>query len=266
MDLEFKDFGKIARFRTLQCTVTEKIDGTNAQIYVSEDPESPILVGSRNRWITPQQDNYGFAAFVHAHGDAWRALGPGRHFGEWYGAGIQRRYGLSEKRFALFNVSRYAEGLPEGLPSNVHLVPVLYQGPLDTVTLSATTETLYTNGSVAVPGWSKPEGVIIECAGQRWKVTDNGDAHKGATTTHKEAVQDAARIDREKREANETALDRALRAVKVRRIGGDFEVRIVVGGNEYSRWCTCEDIAATRIALATRYIAHFTEIDCTVTV
>jgi hypothetical protein len=36
-------------------------------------------------------------------------LGAGRHFGEWWGAGVQRRYGQTAKRFSLFNVSKYGE-------------------------------------------------------------------------------------------------------------------------------------------------------------
>src|SRR5688572_6068262 len=130
--VEFKDFGKIARLRKVHVRVTEKIDGTNAQIYVPDDPAAPVLAGSRNRWVTVESDNFGFARFVAEHAEAFRRLGPGRHFGEWYGAGIQRGYGLDHKRFALFNVGRFKNGLPEGLPSCVHLVPVLYLGALDT--------------------------------------------------------------------------------------------------------------------------------------
>lgn len=181
---EFKDFGKIARFRTITAIVTEKLDGTNAQVLVPEDPAEPIFVGSRNRWITPGKttDNMGFAAFVQENADVFRHLGPGRHYGEWWGAGIQRRYGLDEKRFWLFNVDRYSGGLPttlsERLGTRVGLVPVLYRGPVDSTAVQAAIDKLYAEGSVAVPGWMKPEGVIVNIAGQRWKVTDNGDTHK----------------------------------------------------------------------------------------
>ena len=34
-------------------------------------------------------------------------LVPGRHFGEWWGSGIQRGYGLDEKTFSLFNAYRW---------------------------------------------------------------------------------------------------------------------------------------------------------------
>jgi hypothetical protein len=71
-----------------------------------------VSAGSRNRWLQPGKtsDNYGFAAWVAANAEALVALlGPGRHFGEWWGGGIQRKYGLGAKRFSLFNVSRYGE-------------------------------------------------------------------------------------------------------------------------------------------------------------
>lgn len=178
---EFKDFGKISRLRTITALVTEKIDGTNAQILVPDDPALPVLAGSRNRFVTPEKDNFGFARFVYENAEMFRRLGPGRHFGEWWGAGIGRRYGQTEKFLSLFNVGRYGDGLPEGLPANVRLVPVLWTGPVDTSAIQAVIDNLYATGSVAVPGWMKPEGVIVQIpsAGVRWKVTDNGDAHKG---------------------------------------------------------------------------------------
>jgi hypothetical protein len=79
---------------------------------------------SRSRWITPDDDNFGFAAWVEANRDELLTLGPGRHFGEWWGSGIQRGYGLpkGEKRFSLFNVSRWGESRP----ACCHVVPVLY--------------------------------------------------------------------------------------------------------------------------------------------
>jgi hypothetical protein len=104
----FESFPKIGRL-SRNCTITEKIDGTNAQIYIGEDGE--FLTGSRNRWVTPgKQDNYGFSRWAHEHKDELMTLGPGRHFGEWWGLGIQRGYGLQEKRFSLFATHRWRDG------------------------------------------------------------------------------------------------------------------------------------------------------------
>jgi hypothetical protein len=102
---EFIEFPKMARFAR-EIIVTEKIDGTNAQVWISDDG-TDIRAGSRNRWLTYSEDNFGFAKWVMDHRDELLTLGPGRHFGEWWGSGIQRRYGLDEKRFSLFNVSRW---------------------------------------------------------------------------------------------------------------------------------------------------------------
>lgn len=174
----FTPFQSIPRLKR-GIVVTEKIDGTNAQIFITEDGR--VLAGSRSRWITPDDDNYGFARWVAEHEDELHRLGPGHHFGEWWGQGIQRRYGLEEKRFSLFNTGRWnAENPP---PACCHIVPVLYTGDFDTREIDAQLEHLRTNGSVAAPGFMRPEGVVIYHAQSRqlFKVTlDKNDGHKSA--------------------------------------------------------------------------------------
>lgn len=171
---DFQSFGKMARLNR-ECVITEKLDGTNAQILIHED--GSIEVGSRTRWITPGKttDNYGFAGWVERNREEIMKLGVGRHFGEWYGNGIQCGYGLSEKRFALFNVHRW-EGNPD-LPSCCEVVPVLYRGNFDTRLIEDCLGTLRSHGSVAVPGWMKPEGIVIyhTAANQLFKVTLEND-------------------------------------------------------------------------------------------
>ncbi len=107
-ELKFEPFNKIGRLKRT-CTITEKIDGTNAQICFNAAGE--MLVGSRKRQIWPEGfegkdkgcDNAGFAKWAYENKDAlFDFLGEGRHFGEWCGGKIQRGYGLTEKRFALF--------------------------------------------------------------------------------------------------------------------------------------------------------------------
>lgn len=237
MPQEFQSFGKIERLRKVFATVTEKIDGTNAQILVPENRDDPVLAGSRTRWVTPGDDNFGFASWVAAHADTLRRLGPGRHYGEWYGYGIQRGYGLSQKRLALFNVERFKNGLPEGVPEiGVDLVPVLARVQLDAFgEVAAVVERLYTGGSVLVPGYAHPEGVIVQCAGQRWKVTDNGDEHKGQVGQQKDHVQ-AAAIERRaaKEAARRTPIARAMEEVTVER-QEDGTFRVACEGV----WCFC---------------------------
>jgi hypothetical protein len=178
---EFAAFSSIPRlFR--DCIVTEKLDGTNAQVFIGDD--GTILAGSRSRWITPGADNFGFASWVAAHVDELRSLGPGFHYGEWWGAGIQRRYGLTEKRFSLFNVGRWGEGGKDAdkKPACCHVVPVLYRGPFDTVSILGLSDLLKANGSYAAPGFMDPEGIVVwhEKAQALFKYTLGGDGHKGA--------------------------------------------------------------------------------------
>jgi hypothetical protein len=179
-DIVFESFDKIPRLRR-GCVVTEKIDGTNAQVYFADD--GTMHVGSRNRWITPDNDNYGFARWAFDNEAELRKLGPGRHFGEWWGSGIQRRYGIAEKRFSLFNVGRWSA--PDAvLPACVSLVPVLYNGDFSTQAVDDALERLRVGGSVAAPGFMQPEGVVVFHVQSRslYKVTLGDDGHKEAKT------------------------------------------------------------------------------------
>lgn len=172
----FEEFQSIPRLKR-GCVISEKLDGTNAQVYVGEDGR--VLAGSRNTWLTLEADNYGFAQWVNDHEDELRTgLGPGRHYGEWWGLGIQRRYSVPEKRFSLFNAARWT---PETLPKCCHIVPVLYNGDFSTAAIDEQLERLRTEGSAASPGFMNPEGVVIYLPASRhlYKVTLKGDGHKG---------------------------------------------------------------------------------------
>lgn len=173
----FTEFQKIPRL-SRDCVITEKLDGTNAQISISENGQ--IRAGSRTRWITPEADNYGFARWIKANETELLKLGPGRHFGEWWGQGIQRNYGLKEKRLSLFAVHQWEEnGLPTDL---VSLVPILYKGLFSTEAIATIIENLRISGSIAAPGFPKPEGIIIyhTTAKTLFKKTLEGDdSYKG---------------------------------------------------------------------------------------
>ncbi len=172
---EFTEFPKIYRL-SRECVITEKIDGTNGQICITEDGQ--FLVGSRSRWITPKEDNYGFAKWCEDNKTELLKLGVGKHFGEWWGSGCQRGYGLpkGEKRFSLFNTLRWClsgqepQVIPTAdpriikyqdvLPSCCHLVPVLYRGMFNTQACESALEMLRVSGSRAAPGFMKPEGIV----------------------------------------------------------------------------------------------------------
>ncbi len=179
----FEPFPKLARLnRTI--VITEKLDGTNAQVYnavvtpTQEEFEKvmgavPLLytytpdgiliaiyAGSRSKLIYPGKtsDNAGFAKWVFDNGMELAKLGPGRHFGEWWGAGIQRGYGLKEKRFSLFNRGRWNE---ENVPACVSVVPKMYEGPFSEEAIKYAIEELKREGSKAAPGFMNPEGVVV---------------------------------------------------------------------------------------------------------
>ena len=203
--IEFEAWPKTPRLRK-PAIYTEKIDGTNGAVVVKElnpynyhfslddgdavqngnviivereetETYFAVTAQSRKRLISPQDDNYGFARWVHENAHALvEVLGEGRHFGEWWGSGIQRGYGLKngEKYFSLFNVSRWNEKdedtdqlLPYG-KAELAKVP-----QLRTVPLLATTETfdtehvnwilslLESEGSQAVDHLWDAEGVIV---------------------------------------------------------------------------------------------------------
>lgn len=192
--MEFVPFTKVPRL-SREVVVTEKIDGTNASVYIEEVPidlpqesfetgvcyvphegkQFALRCGSRTRWITPSDDNFGFAQWAFQNSRELVKLGEGHHFGEWWGRGIQRGYGLSDRRFSLFNVSRWSDDSTR--PSCVSVVPTLYVGEFDTNAIHTVLAILGRGGSRAAPGFMNPEGVIVyhTAANQLFKKTINKD-------------------------------------------------------------------------------------------
>jgi len=154
--MEFIKFPKMARIAR-DIIITEKIDGTNAQVCISDDGLE-IKAGSRNRWVVVGDDNYGFAGWVEDNKEELLKLGPGRHYGEWWGAKIQRKYGMDKRVFSLFNTGRWTD---ENCPKCCRVVPILYHGPFTTEAVDASLEKLIDEGSVVAPGYMNPEGIVI---------------------------------------------------------------------------------------------------------
>lgn len=162
---EFVAWPKIPRFNR-ETIITEKIDGTNACVVITPDD---IYAQSRKQIITPERDNHGFAKWVAENADTLRdELGEGRHFGEWWGSGIGKRYGAhlpqGEKRFSLFNVRRFpamGDDFRAAGTTICHVVPVLGNPDrLCTKSVDLAVEYLRHHGSRACPG-AKAEGVIV---------------------------------------------------------------------------------------------------------
>jgi hypothetical protein len=225
--MDFVAWPKLPRLHK-DIVVTEKIDGTNAAVIIEAIPDPRpdlevsdrstlttwlggpgegryearsfrrgeganaklFLVGaqSRKQLITPEKDNFGFAAWVFENAEQLLVtLGVGRHYGEWWGSGIQRGYGLpkGERRFSLFNRTRYPHlwdpdharedeidpATGEELLPELDVVPVLYEGPFDEKEIEDCMQALDEHGSHAAPGFKPAEGVVIfhEAAQQLFK-------------------------------------------------------------------------------------------------
>ncbi len=179
-ELTFEPWPKIARLNR-ETVITEKIDGTNAAVVVRAD--GLVYAQSRTRIITPTSDNFGFANRVHDNQDDLREqLGEGRHFGEWWGSGIQRTYGLKEKRFSLFNTHRWHGGpadqwrcIEAPLCFVVPTVQIIDR--LDATLIDNVMRHFLVVGSFAAPGFNNPEGVVIyhRHSGACFKVPFEGD-------------------------------------------------------------------------------------------
>jgi hypothetical protein len=169
---KYPAFAKIPRL-SRSIVISEKIDGTNGLVHVAED--GIVRAGSRNRWITPEDDNYGFAKWVETNQEELRELGPGYHYGEWFGKGIQRGYGLSKKHFALFNTYRWKDSRPECCD----VVPILYEGIFSETAINEALTDLAEYGSMFNPE-VEAEGIIIfhTHSGHYYKKTIKDD-HKG---------------------------------------------------------------------------------------
>jgi hypothetical protein len=197
--------------------LTEKVNGTNGLVEIikvadtkavenlTDDEKNGIVAfdvnddpfivraGSRNRWITREDDNFGFAQWVSENADALTALGEGKHYGEWFGQGIQSGYGLDEKRFALFNTSRwydirdtevndnYLATFPKAVPAppEVTVVPVILvsNGQDLNYSVNIALHTLESEGSFIAPGFKDPEGVVAyhDASGTYFKATIKND-------------------------------------------------------------------------------------------
>lgn len=189
MTLEFESWGKTPRWVNETMTITEKIDGTNACVVIlpydaeahhdmtstgralmvsmdeGPEPTHTFATQSRKKFIWPgkQSDNAGFAAWAWDNAfDIISDLGYGKHYGEWWGRGIQRGYEQDTKRFSLFNPWRYdAEGDRVFTVKEMGTVPILCSGDAGDEKVHQMLDFLKEYGSVAAPGYMNPEGVIV---------------------------------------------------------------------------------------------------------
>lgn len=175
--MTYQGFGKIPRL-SREVIITEKLDGTNGQIAIMRTMSDEIrdrvdevhriatlanfhiCAGSRNRWLGlgKSEDNHGFASWVKTNAEELLGLGEGRHFGEWWGGNIARKYGVA-KRFSLFNTERWNADTPP--PACCGVVPVINRGILSDALVEEALDALRKGGSQAAPGFMDPEGVVV---------------------------------------------------------------------------------------------------------
>jgi hypothetical protein len=202
--IEFQPWPKIPRLNR-EIVVTEKIDGTNAAVQIVSLKELAlghfdvpgwddnviarhdgyaVAAQSRKKLITPQTDNAGFARWVSENAETLvELLGPGVHFGEWWGQKIQRGYGLDHKRFSLFNTKQWGH-LGVAAENHIGTTPVLYEGPFSQRAIEDCMTSLRGRGSYAAEGFLDPEGVVVyhTAANTMFKALLEGDdLPKGAT-------------------------------------------------------------------------------------
>jgi hypothetical protein len=159
---------KIPDISTLSMTITQKIDGVNANIYIKnghlEDASSSL-------------NFFGFEEYIDRNkSEIISKLGDGSHYGEWCGPGINSGEGLAEKKLVLFNFRRWV-GKP--LPSQMGVVPLIYEGPVSLKKINEIMDELKRNGSYLVTGFMNPEGIVIEIGKNFYKKEFGIDQHIG---------------------------------------------------------------------------------------
>ena len=194
---EFIKWSKTPHWDIVRLRITQKLDGTNAQILIEDNQPyglTRIRAGSRTRWLgeitrtnkkhkdgTPYvnetvDDNHGFYKWVMENKEELiEKLGPGRYYGEWCGPGIQNGENLTERGLFLFYPPKNCETLPNG----VHLVPEIFNELINLTSISAAIHS--TRYSLQLLGTQihnslliknptvKPEGLIIQIDSQRYK-------------------------------------------------------------------------------------------------
>ncbi len=163
--MEFIKYLKTKRF-TSNIIITEKIDGTNAQLVWDEDHQI-LRCGSRNRYLnySYEPDNFGFAAWVDKNREVLTKYFKDFDYpiyGEWWGKGIQRGYEVDQKYFSIFHTGLFGDKIPQELYNiGVRYVPVLYEGlnvddPIHTIY-----HQLFDQGSKLKYNYMNPEGICI---------------------------------------------------------------------------------------------------------
>jgi len=173
-DIGFIKWAKIQRLHKAEMVITQKMNGTNGQILFEDNGD--FMIGSRNRWLSVHKDNFGFYNWAHEHiTELFEIFGPGRHYGEWAGPGIQNGEGLKERVFFSFNPFLEKPDTINWI--NVESIPLLYYGHWDDSQRDIAMQKLCEDGSqvsriyfpLGQNCFIEPEGIVINIGGKRFK-------------------------------------------------------------------------------------------------
>ena len=164
--VNYNSFPSIERLENIYCIISEKIDGTNGLIEINE---TNVRFGSRNRYVFFNDDNAGFANFFRDYEARFKDAAkdiitdesyPLRIYGEWFGCGIQRNYGLKDKFFMPFHLF-YSKKLIEYQIPNIVTPNIMYAGKFSIEVVDACMQQLKLDGSGVVKNYKQPEGIVI---------------------------------------------------------------------------------------------------------
>lgn len=183
--VSYPSFSSIERLENIYCVISEKIDGTNGLIQIDYKydwngqryDDHLVQFGSRNRYITTTDDNAGFANYFTPHiasictlaeslinygdNDNPKQDWPIYIYGEWFGKGIQRGYGLDEKYFMPFS-SFYAEHMIKAGIPNIMMPNIMYTGKFSLEVVDNCMNRLTSGGfHTLITNYDYPEGVVI---------------------------------------------------------------------------------------------------------
>jgi len=121
IDYQFS-VGNVVPFPKVTYRAKVKLDGTNAAIRIKD---GEVKVQSRSRFITPEDDNYGFATWVYKNMGFFTSIPVPSNvdfcvYGEWAGKGVQRRTSVSKVDRKFFPFAIVQEALIFTNPDNIH--------------------------------------------------------------------------------------------------------------------------------------------------
>lgn len=177
----------------IQLNITQKMHGTNSLIFVyEEDGVKKMKFGSRTREIRIGDDNFGFAAaMTERESEILTILPCGYHYGEWCGPGINSGEGLTKKKLFLFDFWREID--LSSVSDIIEYIPVLFSEKVGISRASDIIQVYFSllseDGSFAVKGFMRPEGIMVDIIGKKLKYVFNNESTSWRDKDHEYVKQ-----------------------------------------------------------------------------